>query len=41
MKVGFSLTKVPLLADRECYFYATGYDRMKAAGSIFILSESF
>lgn len=41
MKAGFSLTKVPLLADRECYFYAIGYDRMKITGSIFIYTESF
>ena len=41
MKVGFSSTKVPLLAERECYFYAIGYDRMKSTGSIFIYTESF
>lgn len=41
LKAGFSSTKVPLLADRECYFYAIGYDRMKTTSSIFICSESF
>lgn len=40
-RVGYSKTYVPLLKDRECFFYAVGYDRIKTTGSIFIYTESF
>ena len=35
-KAGYSLTYIPLLTDRECYFWATGYDRLIEKGSVFI-----
>ena len=40
-KAGYSINYVPILSDRECYFCATGYDRLKHKGSIFISTESY
>jgi hypothetical protein len=40
-KAGYTKTYVPLLTDRECYFTAVGYDRMKTTGSIFLFTETY
>jgi hypothetical protein len=36
-RIGTSKIYIPLLSDRETYFYAVGYDRMKETGSLFPL----
>ena len=40
-KAGYSLNYLPVLTDRECYFWATGYDRLKHKGSVFIFTETY
>lgn len=40
-KAAYSKVHIPLLTDRECYYYAVGYDRMSTTQSIFVYSESF
>jgi hypothetical protein len=37
-KAAYSKVYVPLLTDRECYYYAVGYDRMSTTQSIFVYS---
>lgn len=39
-KIGTSKIYIPLLSDRETYFYAAGYDRMKKKDSIFLFSKT-
>lgn len=39
-KIGTSKIYIPCLTDRETYFYAAGYDRMKKNGSIFLFSKT-
>ena len=40
-KAGYSKTYMPLLTDRECYFAAVGYDRIKTTGSIFLYTQTY
>ena len=37
-RIGTSKIYVPMLTDRQTYFYATGYDRLKQTNSIFFYS---
>lgn len=39
-KIGTSKIYIPLLTDRETYFYAAGYDRIKTKGSVFLFSKT-
>ena len=39
-KIGSSKIYLPLLTDRETYFYAAGYDRYKHNGSVFLYSKT-
>lgn len=39
-KIGTSKIYIPLLTDRETYFYAAGYDRIKTNGSVFLFSKT-
>lgn len=38
--IGHSKIYVPMLSDRETYFYAVGYDRMRHNGSLFFYSKT-
>lgn len=39
-KIGTSKVFIPCLTDREVYFYAAGYDRIKKNGSVFLFSKT-
>lgn len=39
-KIGSSKIYIPLLTDRETYFYAAGYDRVKHNGTVFLYSKT-
>ena len=39
-KVGLTRVYVPLLSNREAYFYAAAYDRLKTHKSIFFYSKT-
>lgn len=39
-KIGTSKIYIPLLSDRETYFYAAAYDRLRTTGSIFFFSKT-
>lgn len=39
-RIGTSKIYIPLLSDRQTYFYAVGYDRMKETGSLFLYSKT-
>lgn len=39
-KIGTSKIYIPCLTDRQTYFYAAGYDRMKVNGSVFLYSKT-
>jgi hypothetical protein len=38
--IGHSKVYIPMLTDRETYFYAVGYDRMAKNGSLFFYSKT-
>ena len=40
-KAGYTKTYIPIITDRECYFTAVGYDRIKTNGSLFLFTESY
>ncbi len=39
-RIGHSKIYIPLLNDRQTYFYAAGYDRMKTKKSLFFFSRT-
>lgn len=39
-RIGTSKIYIPLLTDRETFFYAVGYDRQKVTGGIFLYSKT-
>ena len=39
-KIGTTKVYLPLLSDREAYFFAAAYDRLKTHNSIFFLSKT-
>lgn len=39
-KIGTSKVYLPLLSDRETYFYAAAYDKLRVTGSIFFFSKT-
>ena len=39
-RIGTSKIYIPLLTDRETYFYAVGYDRQQTTGGIFLYSKT-
>jgi hypothetical protein len=39
-KVGLTRAYIPLLSNREAYFYAAAYDRLKTHNSIFFYSQT-
>lgn len=39
-RIGTSKVYIPLLSDRETYFYAVGYDRIQDTGGLFLYSKT-
>ena len=39
-RIGTSKIYIPVLSDRETYFYAAGYDRIKTKKSLFFFSKT-